>query len=179
MRVQRLWTGRSAESVDDYSGVLVELEEAHLHSHTYRIDRDKFENSLDDGASDDGGDGNDQGKTGDDEGTGMLEMSVAEYSIEGLRKEVRRGGKGDKWTAYESERPFPFPSLTLLDFLFAFLLGDAQKYRFLCFGDVDIKAFCSPTVKSKLINKAIQDIGMGTYNWHLFILCGFGWFADK
>lgn len=34
-------------------------------------------------------------------------------------------------------------------------------------------------VKSKLINKAIQDIGMGSYNWQLFFLCGFGWFADK
>lgn len=34
-------------------------------------------------------------------------------------------------------------------------------------------------MKSLLINKAVQDIGMGTYNWHLFILCGFGWFADK
>lgn len=35
------------------------------------------------------------------------------------------------------------------------------------------------TVKSLLINKAVQDIGMGRYNWQLFILCGFGWFADK
>lgn len=34
-------------------------------------------------------------------------------------------------------------------------------------------------VKSMLINKAVQDIGMGTYNWQLFVLCGFGWFADK
>lgn len=34
-------------------------------------------------------------------------------------------------------------------------------------------------VKSKLINKAIQDIGMGRYNWQLFVLCGFGWFADN
>ncbi|KAI9682203.1 MAG: hypothetical protein M1817_000257 [Caeruleum heppii] len=33
--------------------------------------------------------------------------------------------------------------------------------------------------KSKVINKAIQDIGMGTYNWQLFVLCGFGWFADN
>ncbi|KAI9816985.1 MAG: hypothetical protein M1832_004969 [Thelocarpon impressellum] len=33
--------------------------------------------------------------------------------------------------------------------------------------------------KSKIINKAIQDIGMGTYNWQLFVLCGFGWFADN
>lgn len=29
------------------------------------------------------------------------------------------------------------------------------------------------------MNKAIQDIGMGNYNWQLFVLCGFGWFADK
>ncbi|CAK7228430.1 hypothetical protein SBRCBS47491_006902 [Sporothrix bragantina] len=34
-------------------------------------------------------------------------------------------------------------------------------------------------LKSKLINKAIQDIGMGWYNWQLFFLCGFGWFADN
>jgi hypothetical protein len=34
-------------------------------------------------------------------------------------------------------------------------------------------------VKSKLINKAIGDIGMGNYNWQLFVLCGFGWLADK
>ena len=33
--------------------------------------------------------------------------------------------------------------------------------------------------KSKVINKAIQDIGMGTYQWKLFCLCGFGWLADK
>jgi hypothetical protein len=29
-------------------------------------------------------------------------MSAAEYSIDGLRKEVRRGGKG-RWTDYERE----------------------------------------------------------------------------
>ena len=33
--------------------------------------------------------------------------------------------------------------------------------------------------KSKVINKAIQDVGMGTYQWKLFVLCGFGWLADK
>ena len=33
--------------------------------------------------------------------------------------------------------------------------------------------------KSKVINKAIQDMGMGRYQWELFVLCGFGWFADK
>ncbi|KAE9375505.1 MFS general substrate transporter [Stipitochalara longipes BDJ] len=34
-------------------------------------------------------------------------------------------------------------------------------------------------LKSKVINKASQDIGMGRYNRELFILCGFGWFADN
>ncbi|KAF2839305.1 sugar transporter [Patellaria atrata CBS 101060] len=33
--------------------------------------------------------------------------------------------------------------------------------------------------KSKVINKAVQDIGMGSYQWKLFVLCGFGWFADN
>lgn len=33
--------------------------------------------------------------------------------------------------------------------------------------------------KSRVINLAIQDIGMGPYTWHLFALCGFGWFADN
>lgn len=33
--------------------------------------------------------------------------------------------------------------------------------------------------KSKVVNKAIQDIGMGLYQWELFVLCGFGWFADN
>jgi hypothetical protein len=33
--------------------------------------------------------------------------------------------------------------------------------------------------KSKVINKAIQDIGMGRYQWQLFCLCGFGWLADN
>lgn len=33
--------------------------------------------------------------------------------------------------------------------------------------------------KSQVVNKAIQDIGMGSYQWQLFTLCGFGWFADN
>jgi hypothetical protein len=30
-----------------------------------------------------------------------------------------------------------------------------------------------------VINRAIQDIGMGRYQWGLFILCGMGWVADN
>lgn len=33
--------------------------------------------------------------------------------------------------------------------------------------------------KAKVINHAIADTGMGRYQWQLFILCGFGWMADK
>ena len=41
--------------------------------------------------------------------------------------------------------------------------------------------FRSVTVvgQSRIINRAIQDMGMGRYQWELFVLCGFGWFADK
>ncbi|CRK23067.1 hypothetical protein BN1723_012884 [Verticillium longisporum] len=119
------------ESVDDYLGVVVPLEEAHLHSHSARTGRTEFEDppSPGDDAGDDAGDA----PKDREESEGMLEMSAAEYSIEGLRREVR-AGKGDS-TDYE--------------------------------------------MRSKLINKAIQDIGMGKYNWQLFILCGFGWFADN
>ncbi|KAI3396257.1 hypothetical protein diail_12339 [Diaporthe ilicicola] len=123
------WRGLRTESVDNYSGVLVPLDQAHLHSHSARCGRTEYE-ELPSHDDDD-----DDPKDGvGDEGTGMLEMSAAEYSIEGLRKEVRRGGSG--------------------------LRSDYE-------------------MKSMLVNKAVQDIGMGRYNWHLFVLCGFGWFADN
>ncbi|KGQ06809.1 putative MFS-type transporter PB1E7.08c [Beauveria bassiana D1-5] len=124
------------ESVDYYAGVLVPLDEAHLHSHSARTGRVEFEArdfELDD--DDDGQDETGAAKDrGDEEREGMLEMDAAEYSIDGLRKAMRDGRRG-QWSEYE--------------------------------------------IKSKLINKAIQDIGMGSYNWQLFVLCGFGWFADN
>ncbi|KAL2020905.1 hypothetical protein VTK56DRAFT_7792 [Thermocarpiscus australiensis] len=128
-----LWRRRRAEAGDDYAGVVVvPLDEAHLHSHSYRSRTSDADGSLDDDAFGDRG----RDKDGDDEDTTMLVMNAApEYSIEGLREEVRRGERGKQWTPYE--------------------------------------------MKSRLINKAIQDIGMGRYNWQLFVLCGFGWFADN
>lgn len=33
--------------------------------------------------------------------------------------------------------------------------------------------------KAKVINLAIDDIGMTRYQWRLFALCGFGWLADN
>ncbi|KAF2838716.1 transporter [Patellaria atrata CBS 101060] len=35
------------------------------------------------------------------------------------------------------------------------------------------------TAKAKVLNKAIQDIGMGKYQWQLFIVIGFGWASDN
>ncbi|KAI1751295.1 sugar transporter [Xylaria castorea] len=134
------------ESVHDYIGVLVPLEEAHFHSHSARCGKTEFEEDRrgsDDGNTNADLDGDEDEETAlgtsyknsDNEGEGMLQMDAAEYTIEGLRRDVRKGEPGRRWTEYE--------------------------------------------LKSKLINKAIQDIGMGRYNWQLFILCGFGWFADN
>ncbi|KAG8760498.1 hypothetical protein FRC14_002887 [Serendipita sp. 396] len=33
--------------------------------------------------------------------------------------------------------------------------------------------------KANVLNDAIQSIGMGKYQWHLFIVTGMGWFADN
>ncbi|OSC97469.1 MFS general substrate transporter [Trametes coccinea BRFM310] len=34
-------------------------------------------------------------------------------------------------------------------------------------------------VKARILNDAIQEIGMGKYQWYLFIVAGFGWFSDN
>ncbi|KIM89810.1 hypothetical protein PILCRDRAFT_767283 [Piloderma croceum F 1598] len=33
--------------------------------------------------------------------------------------------------------------------------------------------------KAHMLNRAIQEIGMGKYQWYLFVVAGFGWFADS
>lgn len=33
--------------------------------------------------------------------------------------------------------------------------------------------------KARLLNDAFQDIGMGRYQWWLFVVTGFGWFSDN
>lgn len=35
------------------------------------------------------------------------------------------------------------------------------------------------TAKARVLNRAIQDIGMGSYQWQLFVVIGFGWAADN
>ncbi|KAI6326480.1 hypothetical protein MCOR29_003435 [Pyricularia oryzae] len=131
MRLYPRWPLR-VETTASYAGVLIPLEEAHLYSHSARSGRTEYEESP--STADNNNDDEAGGKRGGEE-AGMLEMRAAEYSIEGLRREVRLGSGGTRPIAYE--------------------------------------------MKSKLINKAVQDIGMGRYNWQLFFLCGFGWFADN
>ncbi|KAH9851726.1 sugar transporter [Lenzites betulinus] len=33
--------------------------------------------------------------------------------------------------------------------------------------------------KARILNDALQEIGMGKYQWYLFIVAGFGWFSDN
>lgn len=98
------WPWRRAAA--DYTTVVVPLDEAHQHSHSYRLrPRPETDGPLDDDALEDDDAGRD--KDGDEEDTTMLVMSstIPEYSIEGLRREVRRGRREENWTAYESEWP--------------------------------------------------------------------------
>lgn len=96
------WRRSRTESVDDYTGVLIPLEQAYLHSHSARCGRMEYEEVL----------GDDEGEEDDDlfkhragdehEGMGMLEMNAVEYSVEGLRREVRKGDDGLR-SDYESQ----------------------------------------------------------------------------
>lgn len=92
------------------AAVLVPLDQAHLHSYSARCGRTEYEELSDD---DDGkqngvdGDGRQENhengdETDDYEAVGMLQMSAAEYSIDGLRKAARRG-RGRGVSEYESE----------------------------------------------------------------------------
>ena len=99
MRISwHLGTGR-VESVDDYTGVLVPLERAHLYSASARAGKTEFEAPHDDEEVLEDGD---EPKPRDQENEGMLQMNAAEYTIEGLRQETREGRRG-QWTTYESK----------------------------------------------------------------------------
>ncbi|KAG9251272.1 major facilitator superfamily domain-containing protein [Emericellopsis atlantica] len=138
------WGFRRKETVDDYIGILIPLDKAHLYSHSAKHGKLNYEHVNDADMEELLDDVEMQERQGEDEHEtenetrGMLQTRAFEYSIKGLRAETRRGqgsGRNGSWTPYE--------------------------------------------IKSKLINKAIQDIGMGRYNWQLFFVCGFGWFADN
>lgn len=105
------WRGSRTESVDDYTGVLIPLDQAHLHSHSARCGRMEYEEILDDDDEEDDFSKHQAGN--EQEETGMLEMNAAEYSIEGLRREVRKGG-GRMRSVYESQPvSIPYSCLAL------------------------------------------------------------------
>ncbi len=98
------WGNGGYESVHNYAGVLIPLEEAHLHSHSARIGRTEFEEIPDSAASADAFElESEAAKDMDNESTGMLQMSAAEYTMDGLRRETRRGGGRAGHTEYECE----------------------------------------------------------------------------
>lgn len=46
--------------------------------------------------------------------------------------------------------------------------------------NLDISGVSGPyNAKVKLLNNALQDIGMGSFQWKLYVACGFGWFMDS
>lgn len=48
--------------------------------------------------------------------------------------------------------------------------------------EADMPSYGHDTVydrKSKVIDRAIHDVGMGPYQWQLFAFSGLGWFADN
>lgn len=100
-RLGGLGLGRRDAGLDD---VVVPLEQAHLHSHSARCGRTEYEEVP--GSDEEAAKGLvDEEEFGEDdrhEATGMLEMRAAEYSVEGLRKEVRKGAGGTR-SEYESE----------------------------------------------------------------------------
>lgn len=111
------WSFNRQESVHNYSGILVPLEEAHLHSHSARAGKSEFEESPGEDADEDAeaydGLEADAVKDQENESTGMLQMSAAEYTIDGLRREVRKGGGRAGHSEYECKRPLHEPNITL------------------------------------------------------------------
>lgn len=113
------------ETVDSYLGVLVPLEKAHEYSHSAKEGKTEFEESdyvvdediearlsaadRHDRARTDEIDGLDDGKEYDgNEAQGMLQTDASEYTIEGLRAEMRKGqggGPHGTWTSFESGCP--------------------------------------------------------------------------
>jgi hypothetical protein len=53
--------------------------------------------------------------------------------------------------------------------------GSVREYKSLHFDGLD------PVFENqaRLVNHAVQVIGMGKYQWALFGLCGYGWLCDQ
>lgn len=58
----------------------------------------------------------------------------------------------------------------------ATVLDDASEYMALAKAEGINPAFMAKVV---VLNKAMNELGMGRYQWELFFTSGFGWFADN
>lgn len=95
----------ASASADYSSNVVIPLERAHLHSHSARCGRTEYEEVPSvDVEDEEREDDEEEGLKDGEEGRAMLEMNPAEYSIQGLRKEVRKkDGGGNERGEYESK----------------------------------------------------------------------------
>ncbi|CAK7202773.1 hypothetical protein SEUCBS139899_005500 [Sporothrix eucalyptigena] len=157
-------------SVHDYTDVLVSLEEAHDYSHAARTGRkSEYEAPLgeEDGAV--------MGSGGYEVDSGIhTELENGER-----RKQTRtsRDNIDDEDDDNEASAASGMLPMRACEYS---IEGLRQAVRQSPDGSKEGRqGWTDYELKSKLINKAIQDIGMGRYNWQLFFLCGFGWFADN
>lgn len=58
----------------------------------------------------------------------------------------------------------------------ATVLDDSSEYMALAKAEGINPAFMAKVV---VLNKAMNELGMGRYQWELFFTSGFGWFADN
>ncbi|OAA68506.1 sugar transporter [Niveomyces insectorum RCEF 264] len=148
-------------SVTDYDGVLVSLEEAHLYSHAARMGRrSEYEHVAGD-------------EDEDEEVVDAVAEPPAEEDEDVENGERRKSGPltaengtddddDEDASAATAVLPMRACEYSIEGLRRAVRQGDSKDGR-----------------RSWTDYESIQDIGMGRYNWQLFFLCGFGWFADN
>ncbi|KAK4645508.1 hypothetical protein QC761_202060 [Podospora bellae-mahoneyi] len=137
--------------INTIDNVLIPLSEAHLHSHSYRSRLTSTDDTAEDTQKDDDGHDDDDDDDDDDlEGGGGRD--------EGTGMLLRRSSSsGELLGMTAAERDYTIGSLRR-----EVRAGGGKR-----------------TAAGRGEYETIQDIGMGRYNWQLFVLCGFGWFADN
>lgn len=64
-------------------------------------------------------------------------------------------------------------------------LSDRSSDRGICLDDTEIEKFYGSStthayrLKSELVGKCLEEIGMGRFQWKLFVVTGFGWIVDN
>ncbi|KAK0668820.1 hypothetical protein QBC41DRAFT_320975 [Cercophora samala] len=144
--------------INTLDDVLVPLSEAHLHSHSHRSRLDSPSSSSFDGTTE----GDDTSGQKDDDNDDDDDIEGGEQTGMLLQRSSSSGELLGMGNTAAAEREYTIGSLR----------REVRKGR-------GAGGKGEYEMKSRLVNKAIGDIGMGRYNWQLFVLCGFGWFADN